>query len=45
MEKLGLSKELIFFGILWMAILILLIFAFIFVGVAAFGAAGVFGIF
>ncbi len=45
MHNIGLSKELLVFGVIWIAILILLVFSFIFIGISAFGSGGSFGIY
>lgn len=43
LEQLGITKERLMFGLIWLTILLLLIFAFIFVGVTAFTLPGTFG--
>lgn len=43
LEALGISKELLIFGIIYLAVILLLIFVFIFLGIQAFALGGGFG--
>lgn len=43
LENLGVTKEILTFGLIFLIIILLLLFAFIFVGIAAFAIPGTFG--
>lgn len=43
LEALGISKEILIFGVIYISILLLLIFVFIFFGIQAFALGGSFG--
>lgn len=43
LEALGISKEMLIFGIVYLSIVLLLLFAFIFLGIKAFAIGGSFG--